>query len=131
MRSNREYDYFGNLLEYEYDYFPSYSSTSMSTQKVLVHEYEYTSTITPSLHQGHGLHHGCVLKHVQHNRTHRMWRTTHLRWSHHLYWCTTLQLTSSWTAETSAGYTASFRLHLQQSNPSQPLVGVSITLHYT
>ena len=49
MRSNREYDYFGNVLEYEYDYFPSYSSTS--TQKVLVleYEYKYTSTITPSL----------------------------------------------------------------------------------
>ena len=47
MRSNREYDYFGNVLEYEYDYFPSYSSTS--TQKVLVLEYEYTSMITPSL----------------------------------------------------------------------------------
>ena len=48
MRSNREYDYFGNVLEY--DYFPSYSSTS--TQKVLVlkYEYKYTSTITPSLH---------------------------------------------------------------------------------
>ena len=47
VRSNREYDYFGNVLEYEYDYFPSYSSTS--TQKVLVLEYKYTSTITPSL----------------------------------------------------------------------------------
>ena len=47
MRSNREYNYFGNVLEYEYDYFASYSSTS--TQKVLVLEYEYTSTITPSL----------------------------------------------------------------------------------
>ena len=47
MKSNREYDYFGNVLEYEYDYFPSYSSAS--TQKVLVLEYEYTSTITPSL----------------------------------------------------------------------------------
>ena len=51
MRSNREYDYFGNVLEYEYDYFPPYLSTS--TQKVLVLEYEYkykyTSTITPSL----------------------------------------------------------------------------------
>ena len=51
MRSNREYDYFGNVLEYEYDYFPSYSSTR--TQKVLVleykYEYKYTSTITPSL----------------------------------------------------------------------------------
>ena len=47
MRSNREYDYFGNVLEY--DYFLSYSSTS--TQKVLVLkcEYEYTSMITPSL----------------------------------------------------------------------------------
>ena len=51
MRSNREYDYFGNVLEYEYDYFPSYSSTSTSTQKVLIleYEYKYTSTITPSL----------------------------------------------------------------------------------
>ena len=51
MRSNREYDYFGNVLEYEYDYFASYSSTSTSTPKVLVleYEYEYTSTITPSL----------------------------------------------------------------------------------
>ena len=47
VRSNREYDYFGNVLEYEYDYFPSYSSTCTSTQKVL--EYKYTSTITPSL----------------------------------------------------------------------------------
>ena len=47
MRSNREYNYFGNVLEYEYDYFASYSSTS--TQKVLLLEYEYTSTITPSL----------------------------------------------------------------------------------
>ena len=51
MRSNREYDYFGNVLEYEYDYFPPYSSTS--TQKVLVLEYEYKykymSTITPFL----------------------------------------------------------------------------------
>ena len=51
MRSNREYDYFGNVLEYEYDYFPSYSTTCTSTQKVLVleYEYEYTSTITSSL----------------------------------------------------------------------------------
>ena len=49
VRSNREYDYFGNVLEYEYDYFPPYSSTS--TQKVLVleYEYKYMSTITPSL----------------------------------------------------------------------------------
>ena len=39
VRSNREYDYFGNVLEYKYDYFPSYSSTS--TQKVPVPEYEY------------------------------------------------------------------------------------------
>ena len=47
VKSNREYDYFGNVLEY--DYFPSYSSTR--TQKVLVlkYEYKYTSTITPSL----------------------------------------------------------------------------------
>ena len=36
VRSNREYDYFGNVLEYEYDYFPS----STSTQKV--HEYNYS-----------------------------------------------------------------------------------------
>ena len=53
MKSNREYNYFGNVLEYEYDYFPSYSSTSTSTstQKVLVleYEYKYMSTITPSL----------------------------------------------------------------------------------
>ena len=53
VRSNREYDYFGNVLEYENDYFPSYSSTSTRTrtEKVLVLEYEceYTSTITPSL----------------------------------------------------------------------------------
>ena len=40
VKSNREYDYFGNVLEYEYDYFPSYSSTS--TQKVLVLEYDYS-----------------------------------------------------------------------------------------
>ena len=51
MRSNREYDYFGNVLEY--DYFASYSSMSMSTPKVLVLEYEYTSTITPSLVETH------------------------------------------------------------------------------
>ena len=44
MRSNREYNYFGNLLED--DYFASYLSTS--TQKILILEYEYTSTITPS-----------------------------------------------------------------------------------
>ena len=44
MRSNREYDYFGNVLEYEYDYFPSYSS--MSTQKVLEYEYEYDYSIS-------------------------------------------------------------------------------------
>ena len=49
MRSNREYDYFGNVLEYEYDYFPSYSSTRTRTQKVLVLEYKYKCTITPSL----------------------------------------------------------------------------------
>ena len=51
VRSNREYDYFGNVLEYEYDYFVSFSSMSTSIQKVLVleYEYKYTSTITPSL----------------------------------------------------------------------------------
>ena len=42
-----EYDYFGNVLEYEYDYFASY--LSMSTQKVLILEYEYMSMITPSV----------------------------------------------------------------------------------
>ena len=49
MRSNREYDYFGNVLEY--DYFALYSSTSTITQKVVVleYEYKYMSTITPSL----------------------------------------------------------------------------------
>ena len=34
MRSNHECDYFGNVLEYEYDYFPSYSSTSLCTPLV-------------------------------------------------------------------------------------------------
>ena len=43
MRNNREYNYFGNVHEYEYDYFASYSSTS--TQKVFVLEYEYTSLV--------------------------------------------------------------------------------------
>ena len=43
MRSNREYDYFGNVLEYSYDYFPSYSSTR--TQKVLVLEYDYSISV--------------------------------------------------------------------------------------
>ena len=33
VRSNCEYDYFGNVLEYEYEYFAVYSS--MSTQNVL------------------------------------------------------------------------------------------------
>ena len=42
VRSNREYGYIGNVLEY--DYFPLYSSTR--TQKVLVLEYEYMSTST-------------------------------------------------------------------------------------
>ena len=42
VRSNREYDYIGNVLEY--DYLPSYSSTR--TQKVLVLKYEYMSTST-------------------------------------------------------------------------------------
>ena len=61
VRSNREYDYFGNVLEYEYDYFASYSSTS--TQKVLVleYEYKYTSTITPSLMGNAGLLGNCIL----------------------------------------------------------------------
>ena len=47
VRSNHEYNYFGNVLEY--DYFPSYLSTH--TQKVLIleYKYEYMSTITPSL----------------------------------------------------------------------------------
>ena len=37
VRNNCEYDYFGNVLEY--DYFALYSSTI--TQKVLVLDYEY------------------------------------------------------------------------------------------
>ena len=37
IRSNREHDYFGNVLVY--DYFALYSSTI--TQKVLILEYEY------------------------------------------------------------------------------------------
>ena len=41
MRSNREYDYFSNVHEYEYDYFALYSSTSTIIQKVLVLEYAY------------------------------------------------------------------------------------------
>ena len=41
VRSNREYDYFGNILEYENNYFALYSSKSTNTQKVLVLEYEY------------------------------------------------------------------------------------------
>ena len=49
LRSNCEYNYFGNVLEYEYDYSASYSSMSMSTPKVLVLKYKYTSTVTPSL----------------------------------------------------------------------------------
>ena len=48
VRSNREYDYIGYVLEY--DYFPSYSSTH--TQKALILEYEYmtTSTLVRLLH---------------------------------------------------------------------------------
>ena len=41
VRSSREYNYLGNVLEY--DYFDLYSSTR--TQKVLVLKYEYKSTI--------------------------------------------------------------------------------------
>ena len=51
VRSNREYDYFGNILEYEY--FASYSSTSTPKVLVLEYEYEYTSTITPFLPTTH------------------------------------------------------------------------------
>ena len=40
VRSNREYDYF-----------PSYSSTSTKKVLVLEYEYKYMSTITPSLLQ--------------------------------------------------------------------------------
>ena len=43
MRSNRKYDYFGNVLEY--DYFALFSS--MITQKVFVLRVQ--STITPFL----------------------------------------------------------------------------------
>ena len=42
VRSNREYDYFGIVLEY--DYFASYSSTR--TQKVLVLKYDYSISAT-------------------------------------------------------------------------------------
>ena len=57
MRSNREYDYFGNVLEY--DYFALYSSTSAITKNVLVLVFAHVvqvrvrvrvpSMITPSL----------------------------------------------------------------------------------
>ena len=43
VRSNREYDYFGNVLEY--DYFPSYSNTStkqIPRTQVRVHDYDYS-----------------------------------------------------------------------------------------
>ena len=46
VRSNREYDYFGNVLKYEYDYFPSYSSTSSQKVLVLKYEYEYDYSIS-------------------------------------------------------------------------------------
>ena len=39
MRSNRKYEYVGNILEY--DYFALYSSVSTITQKVLVLKYKY------------------------------------------------------------------------------------------
>ena len=46
MRSNREYDYFGNVLEYEYDYFPeyeySYSKSTRTRVRVQVHDYDYS-----------------------------------------------------------------------------------------
>ena len=42
MRRKREYDYFGNVLEYEYDYFASYSSTSTQKVQVRLHEYDYS-----------------------------------------------------------------------------------------
>ena len=51
--SNREYDYCGNVLKYEYDYFALYSSRI--TQKVLVLEYEYSISIASTfsnLHTG-------------------------------------------------------------------------------
>ena len=44
MKSNREFDYFGNVLKYQYDYFALYSSTF--TQKVPVLEYEYDYSIS-------------------------------------------------------------------------------------
>ena len=46
MRINHEYDYFGYVLEYEYVYFPSYSSMTTSTLKVLVLEYDYSISDT-------------------------------------------------------------------------------------
>ena len=45
-KCNREYDYFGNEPEFEYDYFPLYSSTRAITQK---YSYLSTRTFTPSL----------------------------------------------------------------------------------
>ena len=44
VRSNREYDYFGNVLEYEYDYFPSYEYSKSTRTRVRVqgHEYDYS-----------------------------------------------------------------------------------------
>ena len=43
------YDYFGNVLEYQYDYFALYSRMSMITQKVLVLVPRVQSTIISSL----------------------------------------------------------------------------------
>ena len=49
MRSNCEYDYFSNVLEYQYDYFVLYSSMSMITQKVPVLVPRVQNTIISSL----------------------------------------------------------------------------------
>ena len=48
VRSNCEYDYFGNVLEYEYDYFALCVSTI--TQKVLVYEYFMSTFVQLSSH---------------------------------------------------------------------------------
>ena len=46
---DNEYDYFGNVLEYQYDYFALYSSMSMITQKVPVLVPRVQNTIISSL----------------------------------------------------------------------------------
>ena len=47
LKSNREYDYFGSVIEYEYSYFALYLRTNMINQKVLILRVQ--SMITPFL----------------------------------------------------------------------------------